>query len=226
MMNTPFDRENPLARIARESESANQSLDDYAKMGPGRSLAKLLERYAADATKRGQIANGEGTGIPPVPPTLSLKTLGGWSKKYRWVDRVAAWVALEREKDDQLWEERRRALKEQDWGQGGLLRERVEDFLKQLPRFVRSSSETIERDGVTTTVVTVALNTTLAEVATVLKTASGLQRLAAEEPTDRVQYSGNLLNQLIARELAELADSGQAGDAGASAPDEGGEDSE
>lgn len=216
-----FDIEVPLDKGRGESDKANKALDDYARMGAGRSLRKLAEKY-----EKLQASDKTGTDAGPIPPTTSLKTLGTWSNKFRWLDRVEAWEAIEKEKDKQLWEERRRKLKEQDWDQGELLRERAQSFLAQLPRFLRSSTETIERDGVIVQIVTVGLNTNLTELSNVLKTASGLQRLAAEEPTDRVQYSGALLDQLIARELAELADRIQAGDAPAAAGDEESEDEE
>lgn len=214
-----FDPEAPLDKCRGESESANQALNDYARMGPRRSLAKLLDVYRKQQ-EGGQAASNESAGIPVMPPTVRKTTLEGWSTKYRWLDRVAAWASIEKQKDDDLWEERRRKLKEDDWTQGDLLRERAQSFLAQLPRFLRSSTETVERDGVIVQIVTVGLNTNLREIADVLKTASGLQRLAAEEPTDRVQYSGALLDQLIARELEELADRSQTGDVDPAAGDE------
>lgn len=67
-----------------ESRKAIIACNDYLRMGPGRSLAKLLEhyqlqqRYLTDAK---------------TPPTKRLKTLKDWSAGYGWQERAALYDA-------------------------------------------------------------------------------------------------------------------------------------
>jgi len=69
-----------------ESRKAIIACNDYLRMGPGRSLAKLCVRYRA-ATE--------------LPPTKRLKTLKDWSRRYGWQERVSAYEAeQERQKNE------------------------------------------------------------------------------------------------------------------------------
>lgn len=61
-----------------ETPRAIQACNDYLRMGPGRSLDKLCERYQT-ATE--------------APPTKRLKTLKGWSSAYGWVERAGLYDA-------------------------------------------------------------------------------------------------------------------------------------
>jgi hypothetical protein len=75
-------------RQPRESQKAVQACNDYLRLGPGRSLAKLLDRYRAGAE---------------APPTRRLNTLKGWSGQFEWQIRAAAYEAgLEREKNEHV----------------------------------------------------------------------------------------------------------------------------
>jgi hypothetical protein len=79
-----------------ESRKAVLACNDYLRLGPGRSLAKLLHRYQ--------------TG-PEAPPTKRLKTLKDWSAAYGWQARAAAYDAeIEREKNEALEARRREAM--------------------------------------------------------------------------------------------------------------------
>jgi hypothetical protein len=60
-------------RHDKESDKAAQACNDYLRMGPGRSLEKLLGRYQA-ATE--------------APPTQRLKSLKDWSRFYGWQKRA------------------------------------------------------------------------------------------------------------------------------------------
>ena len=62
----------------RETAKAIQACNDYLRMGPGRSLDKLCERY--------QIAT-------EAPPTKRLQTLKGWSSAFGWVERAGLYDA-------------------------------------------------------------------------------------------------------------------------------------
>lgn len=81
-----WDAENPLARCRGETARANAALHDYAAMGPGRSLRRLLDRYQTVPKA-----------YPEHPPTRRLPTLKRWSRDYRWQERVDRHDGLERE---------------------------------------------------------------------------------------------------------------------------------
>jgi hypothetical protein len=70
-------------RQKKESDKACVACNDYLRMGPGRSLAKLHRRYTETT--------------PTEPPTKTLRTLKTWSTKYGWQDRATTF--------DARWEE-------------------------------------------------------------------------------------------------------------------------
>ncbi len=80
-----------------ESAKAFRAFTDYCNMGAGRSLRKLVRAY------RGQIEDKAST---VLPPTTRPATLGEWSIKYRWPQRVKVYeklrIAAEREIDMQV----------------------------------------------------------------------------------------------------------------------------
>lgn len=66
-------------RQASESDNALIACNDWLRMGPGRTLRKLLQRYAK---------------MPQdTPPTDSLDTLKSWSADFKWADRATAYDA-------------------------------------------------------------------------------------------------------------------------------------
>lgn len=180
----------PWERRAGETARAHAALMDYCRLGPSRSLAKLLNRPQ--------------TAHKP-PTTQRYKTLAGWSVKYDWQVRVAAWDMAEEEKRQALWEERRRQLLEADWSQGAKLRDLGARILDEAPRFV-SRTETRRDDG--SLVITLEIDAALAVKA--IQAGSQLQRLATDEPTEHVLLSGAALDAVITAELARLADSSKA----------------
>lgn len=68
-------RTDPLARVEPETLPANNALRDYANMGPGRSLTKLLDRYRS---------------VSDPCPTKRRPTLVEWSTRFDWQGRVTA----------------------------------------------------------------------------------------------------------------------------------------
>lgn len=70
-----------------ESAKAIQACNDFLRLGAGRTLPALLEKY----TQAHQDA----------PPTKSLDTLKRWSTRFSWVDRAVAY--------DATWEQRKNA---------------------------------------------------------------------------------------------------------------------
>lgn len=74
-------------RQKRETARNVQACNDYLRLGPGRSLRTLIDRYA----KTPQIE----------PPTSNLETIKKWSAKYGWVARAEAYDAeCERAKNE------------------------------------------------------------------------------------------------------------------------------
>ena len=72
-------------RQSGETKKAVIACNDYLRMGPGRSLAKLRRRYAEDTSK--------------YAITVHLRTLQGWSAKYGWVKRAEEYdTIIEQEK--------------------------------------------------------------------------------------------------------------------------------
>lgn len=203
-----WDKDAPLDSLSTsegkiiETAKHSQALRDYAMLGPARSLIKLLHRYTAYAPDG------------PKPPTTSIDTLKTWSAQFDWQSRIAAWDLQEAERDMLEWEQRRRELRERDWNEGNDLRDKVQTFIEQLPRFTRTQiaeTESTEQDAqgndvkVITRIVTVKLNANLTQLARALERASKLQRLATDLPTANVQLSGAALDAAIDRELAALA---------------------
>jgi hypothetical protein len=78
-----------------ETRRAILACNDYLRMGPGRSLAKLIERYRSAAE---------------TPPTKRLKTLKEWStpKRYGWQARADEYDA----ETERIKNERRREVLE------------------------------------------------------------------------------------------------------------------
>jgi hypothetical protein len=69
-------------RGQRESDKAVQACNDYLRAGPGRSLAKLCERYQSVSRA-----------YPEQPPTRRITTLKEWSVAYNWQARTTAFDA-------------------------------------------------------------------------------------------------------------------------------------
>ena len=98
-----------------ESDNAIIACNDYLRMGPVRSLAKLLDRYET-ATE--------------APPTKRIKTLKDWSRNFGWQDRASTY--------DATWEARKTAERNAEFNAGLSLDfervrklKRLADFLEQ-----------------------------------------------------------------------------------------------
>lgn len=77
----------PLAgrRSDQETDAAVSACNDYLRMGPGRSLGDLIQKYAESDQKS--------------PPTTTLGVLKRWSAAYDWQERAAAYDAeIDRQK--------------------------------------------------------------------------------------------------------------------------------
>lgn len=190
-----FNPDSPLNRIPGESRKANQALVDYALMGAGRNLRGLLEGYVKQASNESQTTK---------PPTLKWLSISTWSIRFHWVDRVTRFDELEQEARLAERKKRRQQLEEADWVTGEKLRQRVGEFLEQLPKFIKTSESVTVEDTIDpvskqpmkreTRVITVGLNTNLGQLANALKAATELQRLATGEATQRTEVTGTVFN--------------------------------
>lgn len=172
----------PPDRRATDTPRSYMALCDYAAMGPGRSIDKLLQVYTSHGTGK--------------PPTRHRATLGVWSSTHDWQARVEAYdlALFQAEEQDRqaIRRARRLQLENQDWHDGEALRARVSELLAEMPRFLRRSETQIEQGGELVRVITLALSAGPGELARALKVASELQRLSVGEPTGHVQHSGEV----------------------------------
>lgn len=166
----------------------------YRRMGPDRSLLGACNIWRVrKGTKK----------YNAVP--------GAWTNaftKWNWKVRAEAWDAHEKAEQDALWKSRRQQVKDQDFDQAQTLRDKVDEFLEVLSSFKRrSETEEIDEQGNVVRVITIALNTSITQIASALKTASDLQRLAAEmlPPTQRIEH-GSDPERPIKVDLSSLPD--------------------
>lgn len=202
MSDFQWDWDAPVTRVKGETTKAFEALQDYIDMGPGRSLGKLEERYN-DPLLYPEAA-------PPEPPTKYLRTLKRWSSRYEWQARLARYLDIEAEKREERRQRRREELEDADWEYGKALREKAREFIDELSRFKQRRVQTIqEDDGTEVRIVTVELDASIAELARALKTASDLQRLSTNEPTDNIDIRGSALLSEIMREMDNLNPPGE-----------------
>ena len=168
-----------LAQRDDETKRAHIAFVDYALMGPGRSLRQLHARYRRALRDRVQ------TGIEPgteKPPTRRLSTLGEWSARFDWQQRIEAWTAELKQADQVLWEERRRAIREADFEAGEALRNLAADILQETPQFLKTTRRFVKGgEGLPDReVITVGID--IGAMLKALAQASDLQRQAAGMP--------------------------------------------
>jgi len=89
----------PLERYTREdgrreTPRGNQAFRDYALLGGGRSLEKLLAKYTNLTTDSHQI-----------PLTKSIDTLKTWSRSFSWVERVTRFDEIQQANAKAAYEE-------------------------------------------------------------------------------------------------------------------------
>ena len=159
-------QDDPLTRCTRETRKSNIALWDYALMGPGRSLGKLVSKYRLNAE--------------PLPPTRQHSRLKIWSTRYHWQDRVSAWEAIKTAEDEAQWDERRREIREGEWLRSQALLKRADRMLK-FPLERVEKVETVYEDGRPKEVVIVEpVRWSQRDIARFMQVASELARLAAE----------------------------------------------
>jgi len=225
-MTVVWNWDDPLARMPGETSRALQAFHDYEAMGPGRSMPLLGKGYRNELPE-GHILYAffqkyRGSWDKPgeAIPTKQQATIEGWSSRFSWQARIARLMEIRKNEREARRSERQALLEDEDWGDGDRLRQRVREFMDELPKFKRRKvQETTGPDGEKVTVITVELNTTVAQLAQGLKAASELQRHAVNEPDATVELSGgSLLNTLI-KELDGLVEGAEVTNPGS--PDDG-----
>jgi hypothetical protein len=124
-----------------------------------------------------------------------------------WEERAQAYDDYLTQQDRLKWEQRRRELREADWQTGEKLREQANAALDQVPQFLKTTRRVVRAKGQPEReVITMGLK--LGEVAGAAETASKLQRLAAEMPTERQQVDATIIG-VTADDLAKARDRAQ-----------------
>lgn len=164
----------PLDRAKGESRKAAQALWDYANMGPGRSLAKLLELYQ-NSTKT----------VPTSAPTLVLNTLKAWSVRYDWQARVARWEVIERAAEADVWARRREEFREQALEVSELARDVALRLLNHPP--VEKVLVDQGEDGKPAVYQIKPMRWTLGHVVSLMGMSDRIGRLTLGEPTETTE---------------------------------------
>ncbi len=183
-----------LERQAAETDRSYAAFLDYCRMGPGRSLRQL---YAVYRRQVGTTSSSE------KPPSTRLRTLQTWSAQFHWQDRLAAYQTERARHDQALWEERQRAVRQQDWAVGSALRELAEKVLEQSPQFIKTTRRVIRAGKGEPEREVITLGIDLDGLVKLVKLASELQRQAAEiaPPVQQHQVMSTVVS-LTADDLA------------------------
>src|SRR3954470_22898345 len=122
-----------IERLPTDNAKSYAALCDYAALGPGRSLEKLVQIWT-----RSGLAD---------KPTRWLSTLKRWSSAQRWALRCDAYdqqAQVELEQQRAVVRAARRAeLEDSDWQQGAALREAAAALLAEVPRFLRRTTNRV-----------------------------------------------------------------------------------
>lgn len=148
-------------------------------------------------------------------------TWTGWSARYEWVSRAAAYQSHLADQNRELWERRKAQARERDWTQADRMRDIVDDSQIMADQFLRSKTTTVQ--GTPTVVnengdiiqygtptrqlITTALD--IVAISKVLSDAINIQLRATGQPTERIELTGAALHAFIERQLARLVDGSQ-----------------
>jgi hypothetical protein len=177
---TPADWET-LAQRAGEPDRAHSAFLDYVRLGPGRSLRKLLARY-----------RGQTEGEPRAdfqPPTQRQATLEAWSTRWEWQARLTAFKAEQDTREQQRWEQRQREIREADWQTGTNLRTLAAQIFAQAPQFLKTSRKLIRGKTGEPDREVITLMLDVATAIRAIETGSKLQRLAAGMPDSHTEIT-------------------------------------
>ena len=186
----PFNPDSPLARIPGESLRANTALKEYARMGPGRSLRTLLEKYRVQSASRSraeteplQPASKE---PPETPPTTRIATLFNWSRRFAWQERIEVWKSICDADEERKWEKRRRKQRKDEWELRNKISKTLDAVYAEIPNYHKTKRQFIKETG--QEIVTVRLDTPF--IAKLMEAFSKLGRLASGMATEHQEHSG------------------------------------
>ncbi len=186
-------------RMKGEGPKHYRAFLDFCEMGPGRSLNGLNSSYQ----KRDQ---SEPKASPEKPPTKRLATLKGWSSKFNWQARLAAWHQdVYDPKMQAEWLQRAEQSREEDWSDGGKLRQLAEKVLAEAESYIRTTYRKVGDE----TEVHKAIDLKVAIEA--LKLASKMRRTAAEvqDPAQRLEIQAEIKNKLDDPRIRDNKDIGK-----------------
>lgn len=178
----------------RESKNCNAALQDYALMGMGRSLAKLLAQYEEAESNLAQAV-----------PTLSSNTLSYWSDYFAWQERVARWTEIQDAEELVRWQGRRDEIRNADYAQGDAMRELATKVLEAGPQFVKTTRRVQKLpDGNEREIITMAID--IHGAAKLIEMGSKLQRLSAGMTNARksIDITVEMMNKLPDEVLAQI----------------------
>jgi hypothetical protein len=115
----------------RESSAANRALRDYLALGPTRSLAALLDRYAGQ----------------PGAPTHSAGTLRNWAGMFFWADRAQYFDSIQAAQQRQSARSTGAALAHERVETLKTLLAQVEQFLQMAQRLARIGDQDLNQAG-------------------------------------------------------------------------------
>lgn len=143
----------------------------YTLLGPGRNIARAYRAYAA--VEEGFDATGYQVN------TRWYHIAMGW----RWKIRAEAFDEYQRMRDAEMWESRRRKLREKEWGVSNQLLDVAEDSLEQMA----PKPPDTQAKGIKGRVRRTGLGKA-SDVARFAETGSKLGRLASGMATDQTQH--------------------------------------
>ena len=163
----------PLARCKGETRKAHDALQDYWRMGSGRSLRELARKYNEPTTESA--------------PTHHFRTLAAWSTRHAWQARIDRAKEIDDAALQREWEKRREEWKQKEWDVADKLLERAEQMLT-----FPVAEVTYQNDDGSVQIVKPA-KWKPADIARFAEVASKLARLAAEMATEKVEHEGNVI---------------------------------
>lgn len=193
-------------KLEEETAAAYAAFCSYYVLLPSQ---RSIDRAWRSAAKEGQTRDGK----------RAPGNWAEWSSTHDWVKRAAAHDKHVAELDRLEWIDRRKQLRDADWGDGQAVRKLVMDALPEASRFIERKERFVKgTDGQPDQlIITESFN--INGLVSALTGADKLQRLATDEPTEHIQLTGSALDSYIAAQLARLANGGEAGPGDAPEPD-------
>jgi hypothetical protein len=172
-----------LARLDQESEAAHRAFLDYVHQGTRRSIRQLHTRYVEQTSSSDQAEK---------PPTTKLSTLFTWSSKHQWQERVAKFEQEWQQRDQALWADRRRAVREANWEAGEALRQLANDILRETPQFLKTTRRVVKDGQGQPAKEIITLQIDVQAMLKALEVADKLQSTAAgvEPPAQQINIGG------------------------------------